>query len=388
MTPAPSPAMNGTILVVDDEALVRRTLGKLLTKAGYAVRFADDGPPAVEAFDAPDIDLVILDLNLPSLLGFEVCRRIRATPFGADVPVLMLTGEAGDDLYEKAIQSGVDDFLHKPIHHTELLIRVGSMLRLGALLVSLREGVGTLQTQYAALQSARQERDQLNGFLLHDLKSPLSTILLQSDLMAAHHDLDEAQRRAWGIVTEAGYHAQKLVEGWLDFSHWEEKGFALDIHPVPTHEFIESLRAGVEPWLRHKHLHFASTFDDALPVIHLDATAMSRVLRNILDNCVRYAPKDSLLGIDIRQSSPQVTQIRVSDQGPGVPAGEREGIFDIYAQLEATSSRESKHNHHGMGLAYCKLAVEAHGGRIWVEDAVPVGGTCFVIDLPPWEGSA
>lgn len=378
---SPECGLGGTILVVDDDAMIRRSLGRLLERAGYAPRFAEGGLAALEAFAVPGIDLVLLDLNMPGLRGFEVCRRIRALPQGADVPILMLTGEQGEEVYHEAIDSGADDFLNKPIQFTELLIRVNSMLRLGALLASLRQSVALLQTQYEALQVARKERDHLNTFLLHDLKSPIANVLLQAEMMRELPGQDEEQERAWATVFEAAAHARKLLTGWLDFSTWEEFGFELEIHPVSSGRLIEGLRAHVEPWVRHKELCFEPQADPALAVLHVDETAITRVLRNILDNCVRYTPLGSTLGLRIAQGPEGAVQVRITDEGPGIPPEAREAIFDLFTQLEATSSRSPQDHQHGMGLAFCKLAVEAHGGRIWVEEA-PSGGSCFVVELP------
>ena len=378
---SPNPGLGGTILVVDDDAMVRRSLGRLLERAGYEPRFAEHGLAALEAFAIPGIDLVLLDLNMPGIRGYEVCRRIRALPMGGDVPILMLTGEQGEDLYQEAIASGADDFLTKPIQFTELLLRVNSMLRLGTLLASLRHSVNVVQTQYAALQLARKERDHLNTFLLHDLKSPIANVLLQAEMMRELPNQDEEQHRAWTTVFEAAAHARKLLTGWLDFSTWEELGFELDIHPVAPDSLIAALRAHVEPWVRHKELRFETTIDPALSTLHLDETAITRVLRNILDNCVRYAPVGSVLGLDLLLTPEGTARIRITDEGPGIPQEAREAIFDLFTQLEATSSRGPRDHQHGMGLAFCKLAVEAHGGRIWAEEA-PSGGSCFVIELP------
>lgn len=380
---SPNPGLGRTILVVDDDAMVRRSLGRLLERAGYELRFAEHGLAALESFAVPGIDLVLLDLNMPGIRGFEVCRRIRALPLplGADVPILMLTGEQGEEIYQEAIESGADDFLNKPIQFTELLLRVSSMLRLGTLLASLRHSVSIVQTQYEALQLARKERDHLNTFLLHDLKSPIANILLQAEMMREQPDLEETQRNMWTSVFESAAHARKLLTGWLDFSTWEELGFELDIHPVAPEGLVAGLRAHVEPWVRHKELRFEAAIDPALTSLHLDETAMTRVLRNILDNCVRYAPVGSVLGLDLLATPDRTTRIRITDQGPGIPPNAREAIFDLFTQLEATSSRAPRDHQHGMGLAFCKLAVEAHGGRIWAEEA-PSGGSCFVIELP------
>lgn len=378
--------LDGTILIVDDEAMVRGSLGRLLGRAGYSVRFAEDGKAALAAFETPGVDLVLLDLNMPGLSGFETCRRIRNLPTGTDVPILMLTGQVGEDVYREALASGADDFLNKPIQFPELLLRVASMLRLGSLLDTLRRSVGTLQIQCEALHTARKERDHINSFLLHDLKSPVSTILLQAEMMRETADFGPEHRQAWDTVFEAAAHAKKLVAGWLDFSTWEALGFEINILPVAVPQLLRALQTHVEPWLQHKNLRFETLCDPSLSVVHLDEIAMIRVLRNILDNCVRHAPSGSTLTLSLTSTSEQGPRFQIQDQGAGVPPEARQAIFDLFTQLEAASSREPRHHHHGMGLAFCKLAVEAHGGHIWVEDA-PGGGACFVIELPPSRAS-
>ena len=366
-----------TILVVDDDRNVCAALKRQLTQAGYFAHSVNDGASALEVAEAGGVDLVILDLLMPGMDGFETCRALRALPGWEGIPVLMLTGTQETALFAKAIESGADDFLTKPVLTEELLLRVQSLIRVRGLLASLSEGAATIQAQNDFIVKNREAREKLQAFLLHDLKNPIATILLQSELQLEL----EPGSAPWAHTLSAAEHLLKLVASWMDHIGAEAQGVQPNLAAVGIRPFLEAILARHELWLRVRKLRGLILMDDDLLTHAMDPALMDRVLGNLLDNSLRFSPDGGTLSLSAARTSAGGLRLEVMDQGPGVPPAMRERLFDPYAQMETLAATGRDHQNRGLGLTFCKIAVESHGGRIWVDEHAG-GGSRFTIELP------
>ena len=173
----------------------------------------------------------------------------------------------------------------------------------------------------------------------------------------------------------------KLVTGWMDFMRSEDVGLHPRLTKVDPLVFLEDLLQRHAVWFQVRHLKGAVKVQDGFSELSMDPTIMERVLGNLLENCIRYSPEGGEILVEARRIDGAQVRLEVSDRGPGIPAHLRHAIFDMYVQLEAASSQTSARESRGLGLAFCRLAAEAHGGKIWAEDN-PAGGTRFVIEMP------
>lgn len=377
----PSSPCPRTILVVDDDALIRAALKRQLHRAGYAMEAAESGQKALAFAEHQMADLVILDLKMPGMSGFETCSRLKTIPGWENIPVLILTGDQDEKDYEAAIQAGADDFLTKPALFQELMLRIHSLLRIRGFLEDLRESVSTIEAQREVILGDKAMREKLQAFLLHDLKNPISSIHLQAEMKVDLLPEGEADRAEWGMVLHHSERLMKLVTGWLDFQQSE----AVGLHPqrvkVETKVFLEDLLKRHAIWLQVRHLAASVQVHEEGMELSMDPLIMERVLGNLLENSIRYSPEGGHILIEARGASEDLVRLEISDQGPGIPAQLHQAVFDMYVQLEAVSSYVPARESRGLGLAFCRMAAEAHGGRIWVED-IPSGGTRFVIEMP------
>lgn len=367
-----------TVLVVDDDRNTRLALNRALVREGYTVHGLADGADVLAYAERRRADLVILDVMMPGLGGIEACRRLRGLPGWEHTPVLILTGTDVEEAYAQAQSCGADDFLSKPVRRQELLLRVKSLIRVGLLVQDLKTSVATIEDQKQVILQGREIQDRLQAFLLHDLKNPIAAILLQAEMRAAAEGPD---REAWGRVLAGTEHLMKLVVSWMDHLRAQHAGIQPDLAEVEVPPFLDAVlarhailfsarkvRAGIQPLppgLRHA----------------MDPVLMDRVLDNLLDNSLRYAPEGSLLALGADRGPDGSLHLWVADQGPGVPEDVRGRMFDLYAQLETRHGAFHARHNRGLGLAYCKAAVESHGGRIWVDDN-PGGGSRFHVELP------
>ncbi|WP_306599575.1 response regulator [Geothrix sp. 21YS21S-2] len=367
-----------TILVVDDDRAVSAALKRQLGRGGYIVHCVGDGAAALAFAQGGTVDLVILDLVMPGMSGIETCRALRLLPGWGEIPVLVLTGSYDEKLYAEALDCGADDFLTKPVRTEELQLRVKSLIRIRGLMTDLRTSVATIGAQNEIILRTREERERLQAFLLHDLKNPIAGILLQAEMMVTQETRPAA---AWNRVLTGAEHLLRLVTSWMDHIKAEHTGIRPSLAEVPLRPFLEGILARHDLWLKVRKIHGVVEVEDADLHHPMDPVLMDRVLGNLLDNCLRYSPDGGTLLLGAGRHEGDGLHLYVSDQGPGVPEAMREGMFDLYVQLETSASHAHNRHNRGLGLAFCKAAVDSHGGRIWVDDN-PGGGSRFNIVLP------
>jgi signal transduction histidine kinase len=319
---------------------------------------------------------VLLDVRMPGMDGFAVCSRIRALPEGSDTPVVFLTALRDVDTFDQALRAGGDDFLTKPVRPTELVLRVQAALRLRRMNADLREHYELVRRQRDDLMRLQLQKERLSAFVVHDLKNPINTLDLHAQLLLRNPGLPESALRSVRHIRDEARSLLRLTLNLLDIS----KSDQAQLTPTPSrvdltalvHDVVEAfaLRAGSsEVELEHR-----------VDVSHVDADPdlLRRVLENLVDNAIRHAPPESKVRLNVAAAD-GMTVIRVADQGRGIPPEDREKVFAAFVQgstEEALMARTSR----GLGLAFCRLAVEAHGGTICVEDANP--GAAFCVRLP------
>jgi signal transduction histidine kinase len=361
----------GTILVVDDNAQNRLVAEAQLVAAGYAVVLAESGTQALSIFEQRSFELVLLDVLMPGIDGFETCRRLRERR-GGDVPIVFLT--ALNDLltHEQALNAGADDFLGKPINRTELLIRVRSLIRIKRLQDDLRKERDTLIR-------VQRQKEELSALLVHDLKNPLASILANGDFVSEDPSLAEPLAEAMRDLLTSATTMHRMVVNLLDISRSEEGILVLNREPVDLATLVEELRGQAKRRLANRSQKLVIAANGTRRV-HGDRALIFRILENLLDNCMKYTPSSGSIWIDIGDGGDGAVEIRVRDEGKGIPEDYRAKIFEKFVQIER-DARTHARTSHGLGLVFCRLATEAHGGKIWVEDNQPRGSS-FCLRLP------
>lgn len=362
------------ILVVDDNAENRALAQATLEDEGYEVVLASDGAAGLRAFEELEPDCVLLDVRMPGLDGFAVCARIRELPRGKETPVVFLTALRDVDTFDRALRAGGDDFLTKPIRPTELVLRVHAALRLGRMSSELREHYDLVKKQRDDLLRLQLQKERLIAFVVHDLKAPLTTLGLHIELLM-RNDQMPARARDWvSQMKDESQSMMRLILNLLDISKGEEGQLVARTEEVDFNELSRVVLETLRVLAKDREVELE-------PAIHVssikaDSDLIRRVLENLLDNAIRHAPEASRVRLSAEADGDHV-EIAVADQGPGIPAELRDRVFERYYQVEPGQAARAGR---GLGLTFCKLAVEAHGGRIWVDDAA--GGTTFRISLP------
>jgi len=364
----------GRILVVDDNLQNRKLVEACLAQAGYSVVLAESGMEALCLFEERTPDMVLLDVGMPGMDGFETCTRMRAMRGGNEVPIVFVTGLTDLGSHHRAMASGADDFLSKPVNRTELLLRVRSLLWIRKLRGELNAGYDLIRSQRDALLTAQQQREGLTSLVIHDLKSPLSTILFNAEALVdtCTGEDGEAARQ----IVAASMAMSRMVMNLLDISRSEDGALVPRIAKVALHELANELREGQALRDDRQTLEIES----AQLTIDGDAELLRRMIENLLDNAKKYSPAGTTIRLGIEPVDTAWVEIRVTDQGAGIPPEMRDRIFEKYARLERESA-EYAESSRGLGLTFCRLAAEVHGGRIWVDDN-PQGGCAFHVRIP------
>jgi two-component system, sensor histidine kinase and response regulator len=368
--------MKPKVLVVDDNAQNRALAQAALEDEGYGVCLAASGEEGIAAFLAERPDCVLLDVRMPNTDGFAVCARIRELPGGDETPIVFLTALRDVETFDRALRAGGDDFLTKPVRPTELIVRVQAALKLRRMSAELREHYDLVRRQRDDLMRLQLQKERLTAFVVHDLKSPLSSLDLNAQVLLRDPGVSAQARESVYRIRDEARSLLRLVLNLLDISKSEEGQLAPRREPVDLERLIGELIESHEVKAQAAGVRLSRSVK--IPSITGDVDLLRRVLENLLDNALRHAPEESEVRITAKQDKGAV-ELRVADGGSGISPEMRERIFERFVQVESGDRLVSRSGR-GLGLTFCKLAIEAHGGRIWVEEASP--GAVFCMRMP------
>jgi two-component system sensor histidine kinase/response regulator len=369
------------ILVADDVDANVELLVDQLETLGFHTVVARDAPSALATCLDRRPDLVILDVSMPAGdlgvgdrdAGFEVCRRLKRDARTARIPVIFVTalGDTSDRV--KAIEAGGDDFLTKPHHRLVLNARVRALLK-------LKGATDALEESLKRLRELQKVRDDLMKMIVHDLKTPLTSVLATLE-MARDGDfgaLTPPQARALSDAEGKAEDLLALIEDLLEVARIEEQTITLQPEPIAPAALLAEI---VYDWgLRFKQEGATSTVDvaDDAPVFRADKVLIKRVLSNLVQNALTHTAGPVRLALAARADANGIL-FTVADDGPGIPSEYQEIIFRKFERVRAANAPRVRSS--GLGLTFCRLAVESHGGRIWVKSADGEGST-FYVQLP------
>jgi two-component system sensor histidine kinase/response regulator len=352
-------APNGRILVVDDQPVNLRVVSSLLSRQGYEVLLANNGPEAILRYREAAPDLVLLDMIMPGMDGFEVIKALQALPLPM-APVVFVTAAQDRDMLLRAFDAGVVDYVTKPFLPEELLARVNAHIG--------------LKLARDRLARVARDREELVNLVAHDLKNPLSSVLFASDLLLRDSCKPERVPHYLTVIHESAQDALGYIREYLETS----RGAI-----TPKIDAQASL-ADTLDWLLRRYgmqleargIQVATLLPPSDARVAIEERVLRQVAENLVTNALKYAP-DSELTLAARNGAPGYWQLIVADRGPGIPEDQQRLLFRPFTRLQEGSDGVSS----GLGLSLAKQIIVKAGGQLWYESREG-GGAQFVIELP------
>jgi signal transduction histidine kinase len=387
-----------SVLVVDDAPANLIALEVVLEPLPIRVVEARSGPEALARVAEASFAVVLLDVQMPDMDGFEVARRIRRTENGRELPILFLTAVHHNDSYAReGYASGAADYITKPFDPEVLRARVKAFVDLYRQREKLRRAqVGErtrerdealaklgqlLESERIARREAEianQAKDQFLATVSHELRTPLNAILGWTTI-AQHYPASPQLRRALETIERNARAQLRIVEDILDVDRISSGKLRLELTSASVADVVEAAVVAVQPAADAKSVEIALAIEVGMAPIVADADRLQQIVWNVLSNAIKFTPRDGHVEVSVARVDGDVV-IRVKDDGEGIAAEFLPCLFDAFRQADGSTTR--RHGGLGLGLTIARQLVHAHGGRISASSEGHGMGSTFTIELP------
>jgi len=356
-----------TIMVVDDTPANLKLLQEMLQAKGYLVLAFPRGAMALQAAAKNPPDMILLDINMPKMDGFEVCKRLKADDTLKEIPVIFISARTETTDKVRAFAAGGVDYVSKPFQFEEVHARVGTHLR--------------LRRQQIELQALTEMKDHFLGMAAHDLRNPLGAIMNISEFLVSELSpvLTPRQTNFFNMTFDSIKFMLRLINDLLDISAIESGHLSLERQPVDLTVPITKIVEVGRGLASQKNMQVDLSLPPLLPLVFADINRIEQVINNLLSNAMKYAQPGTDIAVRLRQENKEVI-ISVADQGPGIPEKDQHKLFQAFGKTSVRPAAEEDKST-GLGLLIVKKIVEAHKGRIWFTTE-PGKGTEFFFSLP------
>lgn len=370
----PPTPLSARVLIVDDNADMREYLTRILNEHVQVATVAD-GATALAVAQEQVPDLILSDVMMPGLDGFELLEALRADSRTRGIPIILLSARAGEEAIVEGLEAGADDYLVKPFSAQELVSRITAHLQ-------------TAQLRREALQEARstlRSRDEFISIVSHELNTPLVSILGWTRLLRSSPPNPVMLSKALDIIERSATLQGKLVQDLLDISRISAGKLRLNPQPIELQPVIETAIATVTQTAADKDIHLTWQKNVTEPVVVMgDSDRLSQVLINLLTNAIKFTPESGSVNLELSvmnndgSADNSYAEIRVADTGIGIAADFLPHVFERFRQAEGAHSAKGL----GLGLAIARHIVELHNGTIHAESAGEGQGAAFTVRLP------
>ncbi len=400
------------ILIVDDEPKNLTVLETLLDSPGYRLVRATSADEALLALVSEEFALLILDVRMPGMTGFELAQVIKGRKKTARIPIIFLTAYYNEDQHVlEGYGSGAVDYLHKPVNapvlcskvaifaelyrksrevsiaNRALLAEVTERRRAEEQLRELNENLDRLVTERTStLQQLEQElleadrrKDAFIATLAHELRNPLAPVRNAVQILQLQAAANPGSQRASDIIARQVGVMARLIDDLMDVSRINRGHIELKLEPVDLSHVIELAVEATRPHITDNGHELLVQLPDSPIVLEADITRLSQVFVNLLTNAAKYTDRGGHIELVVQREGAEVA-VTVRDDGIGIPVEQLSSVFAMFAQVEDAMSRSR--GGLGIGLSLVKHLVELHGGRVAAASAGPGRGSAFTVSLP------
>ncbi len=380
--------LKDTVLIVDDEPNNLKLLYNLLIEHDYEVRAARNGATALEAAREMVPDLILLDIKMPDMDGYEVCTHLKNDPQTADIPVIFISALNQTEDIVRAFTLGGVDYITKPFQFQEVIARVNTHLTI----VHQREQVLMQQQQIEAMRRRDREvfdkitqtREQFVRAAAHDLKSPLSLVGGYASLMTRFDEVRSNPQLMECVdqITVSSKEMLHLITDMLDYIQVQTVTGPSYV-PVELHQIVSQAVTKFQNRENERGINIQYDTEDKNLVVKVDPKLITRVVDNLITNAFKYSPDETTIVVKMAEENGRAA-VHVTDQGQGIPEYDLETIFQPF--YRTSQAAQSEVTGTGLGLSIVKEVIEQHYGRVHVESAIGKGST-FSFYLPLHEAS-
>ena len=365
--------LSGTVLVVDDTPGNLRVLVESLSNRGLKVLVATDGKSAIERATYGQPDLILLDVIMPGIDGFETCRIFKEKPETRDIPVIFMTALSDTSQKVKAFEVGAVDYVTKPFEEEELIARVDAHL-------TIRQLQADLLRRNHQLEELNQLKNEFLGMAAHDIRNPLTTILAASGLleMTAANTTPGQLAKLSQQIQSAGNRVQTLLTNLLDVNAIDSGARHINIQPIDVASVLEQTATRHETSAQDKDIRLMQDLEPNGDCILADNTAIGQILDNLVSNAIKYSEPHKTVWITSQRSQKRIS-VSVRDEGPGLSKEDLGKMFKKFARL--TPRPTAGETSTGLGLWIVKELVQSMQGTIRCESVLGQG-TSFIVDFP------
>jgi len=379
----------GDILIVDDHLENLQLLFSMLTDYGYEVRRVINGKQALTAVQSEPPDIILLDILMPDMDGYEVCKQLKSRENTAEIPVIFLT--ALDDELDKvkAFDIGGIDYITKPFHIKEVVARIENQLTIQRQRLAIAEQNHQLKQQNIRLEQlncelvkanykleqSNQDLEQFAYIASHDLRSPLQTIIGFAQILKKNyqHCFDDKGGHYLDRIVSGAYRMNRLIQGLLEYSRLNTK--KSPFKQVDCNSILQQVLESLQSEIEHSR---AQINRERLPKTIGDELQLEQLFQNLISNAIKYRHPEvkPQIKITVEEGLDRQYLIGIHDNGIGISCEDFQRIFQVFQRLH-----NEEYPGTGIGLAVCQKIVDRHGGRIWVESEAD-RGTSFYFTLP------
>jgi two-component system sensor histidine kinase/response regulator len=362
----PQETSSERILVVDDQEVNVNALVGMLEPLGFEIVPVTSGEQALQRVAGSPPDLILLDVMMPEIDGFEVCQRIRSQPRLNEIPIIFLSAADDKAFVVRALEAGAVDYVTKPFNQAELISRVRTHL--------------ALKRTSDRLKQLAEDKDELLGILAHDLKNHLGGMQMSAKLLqerAAALSDQRLNRMATNIL-DASDQMFSFVKEFLANAA-ADRGFPINIERVSLADAAVAAAQRYSDAAVRKSIRILEEYPPEAPLVLADRGALDQVIDNLVSNAVKFSPPDTSIWLTVGPVSGGFLEFRVRDEGPGCDEQDRANMFTRYRRLSARPTAGEPST--GLGLSIAKRHVDAMEGTLHCETGRGPGAI-FLLRLP------